>query len=360
MTADILYSSKREPCPLCNSSDGRATLTKYFDFDVSNGKYFKCFACDTFVRPTKKSNHKPKRKLSSAKSKVKFDDTIIKSLYEQSLFQHSDLTQYLIEEFEKYDAGGNIAYHIDLWRLTADNMRNQIFWYFDINDNLKTAKCIPYHKNGKRRKKDKALNLVTHTAEAIFGFQQDNQTTYFSAKNGYDNSHLYGEHQLNRKYTYFSAFDMTYHTNCSNYTIMLVESEKTAVIASFFMPNFLFLATGGANALTIDKLKYLRGRDIYIAFDNDTAGQDSALKISDELTKYKITHEILDISEYVGEKQDFADYYLNNLEISLEKCSKISLYDYYERYVFMHDDEEFLLHKPILDILKHKQTQDTT
>ena len=48
-------------------------------------------------------------------------------------------------------------------------------------------------------------------------------------------------------------------------TVALVESEKTAVIASAIMPRYIWLATGGKSQLSPEKLAVLRGRKV-IAF----------------------------------------------------------------------------------------------
>ena len=59
---------------------------------------------------------------------------------------------------------------------------------------------------------------------------------------------LYGEHQLCKE---------------KNKIVCVVESEKTAIIASWFYPNFDFVACGAANGLTSEKLSILFGRKIY-------------------------------------------------------------------------------------------------
>ena len=59
----------------------------------------------------------------------------------------------------------------------------------------------------------------------------------------------------------------TYHlvTYCPDNKVMLVESEKTALIACAFMPQFNWLATGGKSNLGGDRLDVLRDREV-IAF----------------------------------------------------------------------------------------------
>jgi len=44
--------------------------------------------------------------------------------------------------------------------------------------------------------------------------------------------------------------------------VAIVESEKTAVIASIYFPNVIWLATGGSNGLDIDKCRCLKGRTV--------------------------------------------------------------------------------------------------
>ena len=59
----------------------------------------------------------------------------------------------------------------------------------------------------------------------------------------------------------------------SNKTVAVVESEKTAVIMSERYPECLWLATGGLNELTPQKLFPLRGRRIILFPDTDPEGK---------------------------------------------------------------------------------------
>jgi hypothetical protein len=64
---------------------------------------------------------------------------------------------------------------------------------------------------------------------------------------------LYGECQL----------------NSSNKTVIIVESEKTAIIAACHASQYTWLACGGENGLTAQKARALQGRDCLILFDCD-------------------------------------------------------------------------------------------
>ena len=51
--------------------------------------------------------------------------------------------------------------------------------------------------------------------------------------------------------------------------VALVESEKSALIASGVYPEYIWLATGGKSQLSIDKLKVLKGRTVIMFPDVD-------------------------------------------------------------------------------------------
>ena len=77
-------------------------------------------------------------------------------------------------------------------------------------------------------------------------------------------------------------------------TVALVESEKTAVIASGIMPKYIWLATGGKSQLSPEKLSVLRGRKVIAFPDVDGYRQwkeklsaigDMTITVSDVLEK---------------------------------------------------------------------------
>ena len=51
-------------------------------------------------------------------------------------------------------------------------------------------------------------------------------------------------------------------------SVMLVESEKTAIIMSHFIPDYIWLATGGKNGcFNRDAMQVLQGRDVTLITD---------------------------------------------------------------------------------------------
>jgi predicted P-loop ATPase len=90
-----------------------------------------------------------------------------------------------------------------------------------------------------------------------------------------------------------------------NKTVCLVESEKTACIASFFYPQFDWLATGGNNKLTGEKIHILYNRSVFYVNDADKAGKESStLK---RLTEYKQNFQIINLFPDRNDGYDLAD-----------------------------------------------------
>jgi Domain of unknown function (DUF6371) len=52
--------------------------------------------------------------------------------------------------------------------------------------------------------------------------------------------------------------------------VIVVESEKSTIIASYYAPHYTWVACGGENGLTPKKSHALSGRDCLILFDCDS------------------------------------------------------------------------------------------
>ena len=117
-----------------------------------------------------------------------------------------------------------------------------VFWQLDTNNKVRTGKLIKYNpSNGKRIKNN--TNWV-HSVLKISNFNLKQC--------------LFGEHLLNQ---------------FPNKTIGIVESEKTAIIASVFLPGLLWLATGGVENLNKEKTIPLKGRNVILFPDASKDGR---------------------------------------------------------------------------------------
>src|SRR5690606_11964956 len=55
--------------------------------------------------------------------------------------------------------------------------------------------------------------------------------------------------------------------------VVVVESEKTAAMASFFYPQFDWVSCASNNGLTDEKIRVLHNRKVYWLCDSDAAGR---------------------------------------------------------------------------------------
>ena len=128
--------------------------------------------------------------------------------------------------FEKYHIG-----------TTKDG--RTIFYQFDTFDRCRAGKIIPYNPETGHRIKDDHFPPVmwVHTnLKAVQLLQPEWRLTQC----------LFGEHLLQGKV---------------NANVALVESEKTAVICSLLLPEYVWLATGGKSQFN-DRLMVLKGRKV--------------------------------------------------------------------------------------------------
>lgn len=86
---------------------------------------------------------------------------------------------------------------------------------------------------------------------------------------------------------------------------IIVESEKTKVIASFHYPKFDWISVGSCNGLTNEKISVLFGRKIIWLCDSDKAGRDnSSIK---KLKSFKQNFEVIDLFPDRTDGYDIAD-----------------------------------------------------
>ena len=173
--------------------------------------------------------------------------------------------------------------HLILWGVGTDKTET-VFILRNHENRIANTKHFRYLITGKRDK--------TFTS---FSLRQPKDLTKKY------NIPLYGEHLL----------DATRQK-----TVCVVESEKTAVIASWFYSHFDFVACGAANGLTSEKLSVLYGQKIYWLADADKAGREnSSLK---NLKAYEQNFEVIDLFPNRQDGTDLADAIIEGIELSCE------------------------------------------
>ena len=134
------------------------------------------------------------------------------------------------------------------YRLASTPDQAIIFLQIDQDNQCRTGKTMQYNPATGHRIKDPnqpgRINWLHSTLKRRNQLPPDWQLTQC----------LFGEHLLPQH---------------PNKTVALVESEKTAIICSAMMPQYLWLATGGKSGLTSERLSSLKGRKIVVFPDID-------------------------------------------------------------------------------------------
>jgi hypothetical protein len=236
-------ADSRHECPECGQEQ---TFTRYIDTltneyisdDVGRcNRENKCgyhytpkeFFSDTNTEPKKRITHdsrkEPKKRISFIPSGI-----IMKSLQD---YEQNNFVDYLISLFGQKTTTELInRYFIG----TSNHWEGAtIFWQIDGQDRIRTGKIMLYNaETGKRVKKPyNHINWVHSLLQLKdFGLQQC----------------FFGEHLIVG----------------NDDPIAIVESEKTAIIASAYLPEFIWLATGSLSNISEEKFKVLKGRNIIL------------------------------------------------------------------------------------------------
>jgi len=134
-----------------------------------------------------------------------------------------------------------------------------VFWQIDKNANVRTGKVMLYNPITGHRVKD-PFNHISWAHKLL------------DIKNFNLRQCLFGEHLL---------------TNTTQKVAAIVESEKTAVIASIVLPEYVWLASGSLQNLNAEKCKVLRDCKRVILFP-DVRGYDLWKAKSRELGLRKV------------------------------------------------------------------------
>ena len=159
---------------------------------------------DIFIPQTPK-----KAEPSSYMERVLLDKSVTKGM-------QSNLTQWLLTLFDTETVSKLVeTYNLGLSKKWVGST---VFWQVDTSGNIRTGKVMLYDKTGHRVKKPYSHVNWVHS---LIGLDKYNLKQCF-----------FGEHLISER---------------PDATVAIVESEKTAVIASVFIPEMIWIATGGKN-----------------------------------------------------------------------------------------------------------------
>jgi hypothetical protein len=286
--------NSRYICPNC----GKKTFVRYIDTETGLhiadhvGRCNRVLKCSYHYTPKQFFESNPNEKPSIQTNHQKQivieppPSYIDKELFTQSLRAY-DKNNFVI--FLNSIFGSEVTNKlIDTYKIGTSKHwdGSTIFWQIDINGNIRTGKIMQYNpETGKRIKEP--YDRITWVHKLI-------NAEKFNLKQC-----LFGEHLL---------IDKTK-------PVAVVESEKTAIIASVFVTDMLFVATGGKQNLNAIKLIPLANRNV-VFYPDLEAFDEWSNKISIFKNMFRSV-KISDCLENIATEQersnglDIADYFLN-------------------------------------------------
>jgi len=174
-----------------------------------------------------------------AKQTTYIDDSIFKASLQE--YNNNNLIKFLYSILSTEQVNQVVRMY-NIGTSSRWNGGTTIFWQLDINGKIRTGKLIKYDPSTGKRIKN-----LTNWVHSVLKIEN------FNLKQC-----LFGEHLISK---------------FPNSTIGIVESEKTAIIASVFLPDLIWLATGGAENLNKEKIALLRARNVILFPDASKDGR---------------------------------------------------------------------------------------
>ncbi|MFC3812849.1 DUF6371 domain-containing protein [Lacihabitans lacunae] len=195
--------------------------------------------------------------------------------------------------FHKFcDSIGIPASHLKSQNVGTDEKGLTVFVFRNKKGDIINCKRTRYATNGKRDK-----NFYS------FSMKGPNQNQKYSID-------LFG----------LESIDIDKEKN-----VVIVESEKTKVIASYFYPEYVWLASAAANGVKTEKAKNLIGREVIWLCDADKAGRDNS-----SIRNLRSTVNDIEVSDLFPEREDghdLADEIIANIERFKNEKTKLDILD---------------------------------
>ena len=174
-----------------------------------------------------------------------------------------------------------------------------VFWYIDLNRNVRAGQVKCFDDTG-------------HTIKDVLadGEPQSRTTWVHSLLSRKQPAPVWLADYLNQENKVGCLFGEHLLKSESTKVVCVVEAPKTAIIASLYFPNFLWLAVGALTYLTADRCKALEGRKVILW--PDLNGYDLWRERADKLSagRWKVSDFLEQVApdEERSKGLDLADY----------------------------------------------------
>ena len=201
----------------------------------------------------------PKQSSINSQEVSYIDKSIMHTSCAEHWYNHNNLFLFLnsrigtketVRLFREYNIGTSKK-----WNGSAT-----VFWYVSIDGKIHTGKIMLYHNNGHRVKEGYSRISWAHTELNLKNF---NLKLCF-----------FGEHLLNLY---------------PDKPVGIVESEKSAIICTAYMQDFVWIATGGKSGCLNSRYTILRGRKICLFPDSKAYDTWHRFYIKLKTENYSIT-----------------------------------------------------------------------
>lgn len=232
-------------CPNCN---GKKTFTKYIDTETNEylgdhvGRCNKIDKCEYHFKPKQffEDNkgfgtiYKPQLNIIAPPPKPMF--TIPIKQLDATLTQY-DSNNFALILFKLFGYTEAVKL-LTLYEIGTSKKWNgaNIFWQIDANGIVRTGKIMLYNSETNKRVKQ-PYDHISWVHKDILKESHELKQCFF------------GEHLINQ-------FKLK--------PIAIVESEKSAIICTYFLPEYVWLSAGNINGLSFEKFKVLKERKVVL------------------------------------------------------------------------------------------------
>lgn len=214
--------------------------------------------------------------------------------YFPATYMAKSLTQYQQNNFVRYlesifpeEVVSNLIVRYRIGTSQSPWSGSVIFWQVDGEGMVRSGKIMLYNpKTGNRVTKPFNHTTWAHALLRKYG-KADNFTLQQC---------LFGEHLLP-----------------NSDRVAVVESEKTAIVASVFYPQYVWLATGGKQAVTDALFRPLTGKDVTLFPDKGCfkAWEEKALRLKTEFRRLSVSEVVESLPiDNGGDLADYLPYYV--------------------------------------------------
>ncbi len=278
MNFKFVESNRFRVAPTCpcgkNNRDGK--FSPIILNGVPNPAFGHCHSCGTSFFPNTPAKDNAAYPVFTS-APLKQLRSVSPDLVQQTLksYQRNNFALWLQTKYPT-----TADYLLQYFSIGTTKAGGTIFWYQDKAGNFRKPKRIYYKPDGHRVKasEDEAKSKPS--------------PLIFTNQEGYEYC-LFGEFQLD-KYP-------------ATAKIVMVESEKSAIIGHVHFPDFIWVARGGAVSLKKERAAVLQDRKVMIIPDMHQTGREGALRMQAILKDIGCRTRILEMDKHREDGDDIAD-----------------------------------------------------